>query len=425
MQVATLDFTVPLAGTVNARFTDPAAIEHAELVVWRPQAIFERYETAIEQRDDTRDVLGARASQDLLAEARGMRAAFRRLLERGGTLVCFVPAARVLGVHTLQEIVDFEPMEVLPVAGPRLRAIGGDECGSHSDAGNGRRDAPNIRCDAGEPFRSFFARCAGWLQPCAILASVFGRAVASAPSGAALASFGYEHPGRVLLLPAPRPTLDEAQRCALLDQIRELAQRLDRGASAAALPGWALASTPPEEAALRAEASRLAAELVRMQQALNATRRELREHERIRLLSAGDAASVVAALPHVLYRLGAYPQPHGDDDLDVAFEIDGRAGVLIPVAQWPDEAARVVERARQRAQAIGAELGLPVTPLLLFIAENHLPPDERGGVPAALRGTAAAAGVPLIEAEAMVQAWLRRDQRFLAPALDESARERR
>ncbi len=431
MQVATIDFSVPLAGNINARFTDPAAIECAELVVWRPQAIFERYEASIEQRDDARDVLGARASQDLLAEARGMRTAFRRLLERGGTLVCFVPVARVLGVHTLQEIVDFEPMEVLPVAGPRLRAIGGDACRSGSGVADPRRDAasarcgaedersnaPDIRCDAGEPFRGFFTRCAGWLQPRAALAGVFGHAVASAPDGSALASFGYEHPGRVLLLPAPRASLDEAQRCALLEQLRELAQRLDRGASAATLPSWALASTPPEEAALRAEASRLAAELARTQQALNATRRELREHERIRLLNAGDAASVVAALPEALYRLGAYPQPHGDDELDVAFEIDGRAGVLIPVAQWPDEAARIVERAQQRAHAIGAELGLPVTPLLLFIAENRLPPDQRSGTPIELRDAAASAGVALVATDALLQAWLRRDGAFLMKAL--------
>ncbi|HMS78559.1 MAG TPA: hypothetical protein PKC20_03295, partial [Burkholderiaceae bacterium] len=121
MLITTLDFPVGRDDVVDATFDRPDAVAAAELCVWCPGAMLGRLAAASESIDGRR-VPGPTASQRLLADVRRLRDAFGDLIARGGSLVVLASAGEATGgVHTLQEVVDFDPLEAVPGAPVRGR----------------------------------------------------------------------------------------------------------------------------------------------------------------------------------------------------------------------------------------------------------------------------------------------------------------
>lgn len=395
MDLAALDFPASHPGVRCLSFDRPALLDGAGVVLWDPAGAAERLAEAAET-GGARPTLGVAASEALLARSRQWRTALADALTGGAVVVAFAPARQGFGVHTLQEIVDYDLLEAWPGGAPRRVAVA----------------APaSVRCVIGEPFRSFFAAVGALLQVEATLVDVPGRAVCVAGDSNAIAGvYDYRHSGHVLLLPAPRPGLDDHDRARLCVALLDLARRLRRSGRLGPLAPWATAWPLPGEARLRDEAVALVRRQRDIAAALARTRAEIETLELVKQLVAGDAAGVGRAAAHVLHALGAYAQPGMDDGETVAFEHRGVFGV-ITLARTDD--AEVVALAQRNAGAFGAATGAAAHPALLHCAANATPPDQRAAPATALQAAAAAAGVPLVTAHALLRAWMDGDATVL------------
>jgi hypothetical protein len=242
--------------------------------------------------------------------------------------------------------------------------------------------------------------------------------IARDAQGGALACFAYRHPGRLLLLPAPAPSLDVAGRRALVDGIAELARRLDPSSIAVALPGWATRLELPGEAALRARITGLAQAALDAERALRSARSELARIDSARRLAVGDVDTVLAVLPVILASLGAVPHVELLERHALPFELGARVVVLVVehAAEAPPD--DVLGRAREAAARAGAELGAPVVPIVLDVTENLRPPESRQGPRPALRAAARVAGVAVTTGESLLRAWASRDSGALEALID-------
>lgn len=407
MDLAALDFPVAYRGVHALRFTAPAAIGPAGMVVWDPSAVVRAFAGAVEAMDGSRPVLGAAASQDLLAHARHWRAELRAATRAGAAVVVFLPGAPGFGVHTLQEVVDFDLLEALPAGAP---------------ARTQEHPAP-VRCITGEPFRAFFHAAGEVLACAASLPDPPGRAICiSNASGAVAGAYAYSHPGHLLLLPAPRPDLDDDARTRLFVALVDLVRRLRHSGRLGPLQSWAQAYSLPGEVALRASVAALHARQRDTAHALERDRASLETIDLLKQLVAGDAAGAARAAAHVLHGLGAYSQPGMDEGNAVAFEHRGVFGVATLVLDPAD--ADAVRRAVERAAAFAPGTGADVRPVLLYCAENDRPPVARQRPPETLREGALRAGVALVTADELLRAGLERDTGLLDHLIAPAARRR-
>ena len=395
MDLAALDFPVRHPGVACLAFDQPATLAGATVVLWDPAGAAARFADAIETRGE-RPTLAVAGSEALLAQARQWRKALADALGDGAVVAAFVPAQGGFGVHTLQEVVDYDLLEAWPGGAPRRTAL---------------HNPLPVRCITGEPFRSFFAAVGPLLQCAATLDGAPGRTISVAGDGASTSGqYDYRHPGHLLLLPAPRGDLTGDERTRIVVALLDLARRLRRSGRLGPLASWAAAWPLPGEATLRKQAAALAAQHREIADALERTRGELDTLDLVKQLVAGDAAGVGRAAAHVVHALGGYAQPGMDDDATVAFEHRGVFGV-ITLARSDD--VQWVELARRNAAAFGAATGAESRPALLHCAENAMPMERRAGPAAALEGAAAAANVPLVAADALLRAWIDRDRGIL------------
>ncbi|MGE0796681.1 MAG: hypothetical protein AB7G13_17840 [Lautropia sp.] len=440
MKVATIDFDCSLpgvqrfslqspgadAGSVPA--AGPAVFDAVDLAVWNAAPLlagpFERIEPG------GRGVLSPGDSQTRLARSRALRDALRRLLRRAGTLAVLLPAPGAVGVHTLQEVVDFEPLETLPEPPPRLvplpaapevaaaapaRMDAGTAAPAHPDA---TAAAPaGWRGTAGEPFARFFRDAGTLLAPSAAIAAGAGRPIATLDRrpDVVVAGYRYAQPGRLLWLPAARDRLAPAAADALVAAILALARRLAAADFTARPPDWWLAAPPADEAALAGRIAALSRTLVDTRDALEQTTRDFADLQRIGALAWGDREAVARALVAAIDRFGGYVQPIGADG-EVVVERDGRVGVFVIIGAEP--AAAAIAAARSAAARIGADLGVPVRPILLPTGEHDRAPAERSGSDAVSQAQAERAGVAFADGAALLRAWRAGDATLLAALLE-------
>lgn len=408
MLITTLDFPVARPDVIDSAFDRPETVAGAELCVWNTAGMLARFRHSGET-DDGRRVPGPVASQQLVADTRALRDAFDALLSRGGTLAVLNDSAAG-GVHTLQEIVDFDPLEAIPGIRMRGLPLGADR-------------GPSA-WERGQPFGDFFAGHATRLAPNRRLAEPAGRTIGRV-AGAPVACFAYRHPGRLLVLPGPAAGLDATSRGELLDGLRTLARRLDPSRRAAALPGWIGALSLPGEPALRTRIATLAQTALDAQRALDAARAELARLDDARLLAAGDADSALATLASVVVALGGVPHPEVDMPGALAFEVDGRAAVLAIAAPQDTDAVTLAARVREAAAAARAELGQPASAILVDASQNDRPPASRQPVTPLVERAAALAGAAAIGSIALLNAWASRDAAVLDGLLGPGADRRR
>ena len=79
-------------------------------VIWHSAALAACFAPALERSEPR--VLSPAASDALLGGARRRREAFARVLAGGGLLVVLLSERACFGVHTLQEVVAFDPYEI-------------------------------------------------------------------------------------------------------------------------------------------------------------------------------------------------------------------------------------------------------------------------------------------------------------------------
>lgn len=388
MDLHTLDFAVAHPGARQLDTARPETLLGATMVVWDAGA-----RAGCGGAQPTLDLA---ASEAALRESRHWRAEFAAALAQGAAICTLVPGGAAYGVHTLQEIVDFDVLEALPGGAPSRTNL---------------EPPQRVRCVTGEPFGTFFAATGDVLHAEAALEAAPGRVICvAADDGRAAGAYDYRHPGHLLLLPAVRRDATPADRLRLFHALDGLVRRLRRSGRLGPLASWAASWSLPGEAALHDAAAASAARQREAAAAFERSRDALDMLALMKQLVAGDAAGAGRAAAHALHTLGAYSQPGMDDGDSVAFEHRGVFGVAT-LALGDDPA--VVARALCNAAAFGASAGAPARAALLYCGENSLPIDARRGPPAALARAADDAAVTIVPAYALLQAWLDRDASIL------------
>lgn len=371
MQVAFLDFPPVIDDGVAFTFPEPASLDAADLVVWRPAAIAEVYPP--ESSHEGVPVLGVLDSQRAFSHTRFWRREFQALLARGGTLVVFAPDSRRLGLHTVQDVVGYDTLEALP---------------DHLDLPHGACEPSAVACAAGQPFRDFFDafgrhfvattefRPLRGVQPIATLAG----------TSRICGVYQYRHPGRLLVLPTLRDDTPAETTRALVGALTGMAAGLRFDGRAASSYLWPTPLHLPEEDALRRERAQVAAQRRVLQAQEDDLAQQISRIAFLRQLHCGDAAGALDAAMLVLHALGAYAQ-HGAGPADtLMFEFGGNTGVLVTL----DDAqvalgARLPDHVGERAAAWATELRAEVVPIGFYVGGNRRGVEETSTELAALR----------------------------------------
>lgn len=357
--IALLDVPPVLPGAMALSFARPASLDAADLLIWRPAAIAEIYVT--EGVHEGRPVLGVRDSQDAFRHTRFWRAEFQQFLGRGGTLVLFAPPFARLGLHTVQDIVDYDALEALP----DHLALGHTECAPSS-----------VDCQAGRPFAEFFAMFGPHFQARAEFRPRQAQAVATLEgSERVCALYQYRHPGRILVLPSLTATA-EASVPGLLAQIvralQDMSARLRFDARVGTTYAWRVPAPWPRELALQQELSDLAARRRALQQREATLIRELADLAFLGQLQRGDATGAMEAAAQVFHALGADVQHGKGRGHSLLVERDGASFALVAV----DDAEVALGEAlaaylAHEADAWAADLQHEVMPIAFYIGGNR------------------------------------------------------
>ena len=363
MNISTLDLALALAPhSLDAvlSFDQPASLDRADVLIWNPAGLYPVLEAACERADPP--VLGVGASEWLLATSRHWREQFKRLLGAGGTLVVLVPAPRTVGVHTLQDILPYDWSDPLWPRTVRSQPVDGDA----------------LPRQAGEPFRTLFTEAARCFQPCATLAEAPGASILEDGQGMTLASYASEPPGRLLLLPALAPDLeqDEAGSALFLQELRRCIERLGQR-SGVRLAGWLDLQRGPADEQLHARRAQCLRERHALDLELQELDRAMAERDFFKQLLAGEGLGAGLAAAEVFRRKSA--PVHADwveKDLHIV-ELDQRNLLLkVRLADEPLDAAalRRLEEARVR---VADYFSRPTSILVADCADNALPPSAR------------------------------------------------
>jgi len=374
MNISTLDLALAAPSSslkAALSFGQPAGLDHTDVLVWDPAALYPQLDGLCERRDPP--VLGPAASEWLLATSRHWRDQFKRLLAGGGTLVVLVPAPRALGVHTLQDVLPYDWSD--PLMPRRIRSL--PHAGSPAPRG------------AGEPFHTLFTRAARCFQPRAVLDGAPGVAILEDDQGRPLASYLSEPPGRLLLLPAPAPALsrDAADAELFLQALRHCIERLGQRGGVR-LAAWLDRHRSRDAAALqerRAECLRARHALDLELQGLD---RAMAEQAFFQQLIAGEGRGVGLAAAEVFRRKGA--QVHADwleSDLHIA-ELDTGNLLIAPCLAAEALQAPALRRLDEARTRVGDYFEKPTAILAIDGSANAQPLADQAARarPAALPG---------------------------------------
>ena len=307
IRVAALGYDPGYPGIEAVAFGSSRALGDFDALVWNPATLVDEYRDLYTRpgKGEAGPLLSLASSTRLLSDSRRRRAEIERLVERGGVLVVNPWAGPHLRIHAIEDIMTFDPEEVLP---RRLRAgVVAMDTG----------DRAEFR--GGQPFRSF-ADLATTSTPvqCALEAFPGVPLFFGARSGAILGGYLYRHPGHLLVLPRPRPDEHEAStrwHRALLPLLGTLEQR----SPAPDLPDWSREIAHPGEAEARLTLRELLSERERLEREIEVQRDRLGDLDRHKALFAGEGHVLVDAVAYVFERAGALVLP----------ELLGRASLVL------------------------------------------------------------------------------------------------
>ena len=381
----------------------PGELDTADLVVWHSAAVAACFAPALERSEPR--VLTPAASDALLGGARRRREAFARVLSGGGLLVVLLSERACFGVHTLQEVVAFDPLEAIPGCAARVDASAGGE---------------PLHVVAGEPFAGFLAEVGAHLRPTATLTGVAGTVIARDPaSRRPVAAHWRAGGGQVLVLPEPATGGSPTVGQALFDAIARLARRL-RDPEAAALPDWAHAPLWPQEARLHArreQARRRHAALLAQTDRLS---RDLGGFLPYKAVLGAEPERALAAVARLLGALGYVTDSRDADGVPlVVVETSTKDVVLAALAER--DAGRTGERVEaviaavsQYRRDLAVASGFPAGAVLIDLREQHVPPGQRAGPGRHECERASVAGVDLVGSAEVCEILRTRDPAALA-----------
>ncbi|MGE0311789.1 MAG: hypothetical protein AB7P21_09270 [Lautropia sp.] len=394
MRIGTLDALSAWSAAVELHFDDQRPLPDLDLLIWDTAGIARRF-----RRDcpATSAPLSVADSELLLSLARHWRSEFRAHLDRGAALVVILAPATRFGVHTLQEVVGFDPLELLPHA---IR-----QCSTPS---------PNaIRSCAGEPFASFFRRHGSSLVAHGSLVADKGTAVCHiVDDGAAAGLYHHLHPGQWLVLPslgskrASGPSTLEAE--AFYASISELVARLRGASSIIRIAEWARSPLWPEERAIQAELDQLLKEQEQLRRRRVDCRQRMDAFVMARhLIGTPQPANGQAAA----FLLNAMDIPtrvwNATGDVLVSSLPDGSTAVatLCGSAVTPASCMDLAELARCNAQSVSLDESVGAHAWILYAGDHEQPPGVRTGPPAELLERSAGAAVKVVTTLDLLQAY--------------------
>lgn len=394
MKIAALDLPFAAgaqAGIDRRSYLQAQSLAGIDMALWDPAACFAELERRSERVAPR--VLGVRAGEELLALARHWRREFGELMQRGGVVAAMLPPPSGFHVHTLQEIVRYEPMEPLSLLLPRpLR---------YTDMAA----MPGAPQAAGEPFHSLFERSLALLQPQARLQDFPGTAILHDSAGAPLACYISLPPGGMLLLPRLRPEAfaDPVRGGTFIDALRHCALRLGL-AGGGGIAAWADDCLGPQELELLARERELRSRAQDIQTQIGTTLLAIDRLRADKRLVAGEGAGLELALAELLRRKGAFVQQDWLEQSLLVAEL--RSGFLVAAACGPDDTAdpAFFDKLEQAQARISDYYGKSVQALLVDGSQNRLPLHARTA-DSAVQAAAEARGVPCLQG-AHMYGWL-------------------
>lgn len=336
--------------------------------------------------DGTARVLPPTASNRLAHRAREARRAIASALQGGALVVVLVSERPDFLLHTLEEPVPLSLLEALPGEPVALE----------------RLPLEARITDVGAPFAGFFGDTRALFRPTCALAGGAGMPVAHM-GPACVARFDRRHPGGVLLLPALLPEGGAVAQRALIEALARLVVSL-RHEHAPALLAPALA-VPPALQECRSEQQQIETEWLRLQERRDAAAARRRQLELGWSLCAGEPSLALADFAWACAGAGWQQERVTVSRRAVVLSRANLAVTLIAVGDGRDAASAVAE-ARQLHAQVEDELAVMAAPaVLVYLADNHLPPAQRPGPPADLQAACERLRLPLFTSEALYRAW--------------------
>lgn len=366
MKIATLG--LPLPTTANSSiahfsFMQPQSLSDIDTVIWNVEALLPELEREIEQHDP--NVLSVRGSETLLATSRHWRHQFKKLLAKGGTIVVFIPPSMEIGIHTLQEMMLYDPLEPLNSASLETEAI----------------TASTLTCTAGEPFRSLFEDIKPLLKPTVALKKYPGAPIFHDENGHVLACYHAKTPGQLIFLPSLNAEAwtqsDHAQ--TFFTSLQRCIERfgMPLGISNATwLNQYVLDS---EREALQAYSSNVR-QLGEIQEKIRAIERNINGVDFFKQVVGGISFGVYIAVAQVFRARNAFVQSDWVHSNVLIIELADRY-VAVQI-RLPDEVvdARYVQDLHDTRQRINEYFSKPVTVLVVDCWQNNLPLPNRQDV---------------------------------------------
>lgn len=368
LRVAVIGYDPGYPGIEAVGFGSPATLSEYEGLIWRPAGLLNEYRDAYTQPGDGEEgpLLSLAASARLLSDARRRREDFERHLKRGQVLVVEPCGDRHLRVHAIEDILPFNPEEILP-QGMRPGMVP-------------TREAEVAEFRGGQPFRAFVEAAGDCMPARAALERLpgvpllFGRR-----DDSVLGGYVYRHPGHLLFLPLPDLADREASR-RWHAALRLLVERLGKQNFALDLPGWSDAFLASGERELRQRLSALLTENERLMREIAAHREQLRDLDWRRALFATGGRPLVAAVTRAFQRLeaGVLPGLLGSDSM--ILEHRGRHAVVLVVdREGEDDAAPRLEALLHRFSSDFFD-----TAKGIVVHGRALPPDRSDPIDEAL-----------------------------------------
>ena len=335
-------------------------------------------------------VLPPTASNRLAHRTREARAAIAAALQRGALVVVLVSDQPSFVLHTLEEPVPLSLLEVLP----------GEPVVPAALAPHDRRTGI---VDAGAPFAAFFAETRQLFAPAWSLPGGVGMPVAHV-GHACVARFDQRHPGGVLLLPALRADAGAQGQRTLVDALSRLVVSL-RNEHAPVLLAHGLAAPQVLQDSWQDQAQ-IESESQRLQERREAAAARTRQQELGWSLCAGEPSWALSNFAQACASAGWQEERITVGKGAVVLSRPGLAVTLIAIGVCADNALEVLADAERLHAQVEDELAVMSAPcLLVYLADNHLPPTDRPGIPAALQAACDQRQRTILTSDALYRAW--------------------
>ncbi|QHE88646.1 hypothetical protein [Hydrogenophaga sp. BPS33] len=386
LSIARVDALAIEQGVASCAFGRDLPVR-CDLLVWDLGDTVRHWDRDVEG-DRSARVLPPTASNRLAHRTREARRAIGAALQQGALVVVLVSEAPDFLLHTLEEPVPLSLLEALPGDPVALEGL-----------------AQETRItDFGAPFAAFFDDTRALLRPTFALDGGAGMPIAHVGQ-ACVARFDRRHPGGVLLLPALRPDAGAVEQRVLMEALARLVVSL-RHEHASPL----LADTiclPPVLRDCRLEQQQIETELLRLQERRDAAAARRRQLEWGWSLCAGEPTWALADFARACAGGGWQQERVTVSRRAVVLSRANQAVSLIAITAGTEADAQTVamEAARLRHQVEDERAGMAAPCLLVYLADNHLPLDQRPGPPAALCAACERLQLPLFTSEALYRAW--------------------